>query len=264
MSAEAVTTFRGLADWVQSAHPDSPSWAFDSNCPGWTNVDILIHLACTIRELVEPESLPSPDTSSIERTNDLQVDAFRFGTVREHLAEYTRLVPEALTVLAGLQGDDVHDQSFDLFDAGVYPVHLCAEALVFDHYCHLVHDVTLTGALPPVPPHLVEPAVAASMRWLVSGIPQMSGRRLAAALEAPVGLRINGPGGGAWLLSPPTSEEGFVECTPVERLPETWIDTQASAFILWGTRRCSREACSVALRGDRLLAQRVAAAIHVY
>lgn len=264
MSAEAVTTFRELADWVQSANPDSPSWGLDSNCPGWTNGDILIHLACTIRELVEPESLPPPDTTSIERTNDRQVDAFRVGTVREHLAEYTRLLPGALTVLADLQADTLRDETFDLFDAGVYPVHLCADALVFDHYCHLVHDTTLAGALPPVPPSLVEPAVAASMRWLVAGIPQMSGAPLAAALIGPVGLRISGPGGGAWLLSPPTSEAGPVECTPVEYLPETTIDTDASDFILWGTKRRSCESCAVALGGDRLLAERVAAAIHVY
>lgn len=264
MSAEAVTTFRGLADWVQSADPDSPSWGFGSNCPGWTNGDILIHLVCTIRELVEPEALPSPDTTSIERTNDLQVQAFRAGTVREHLAEYTRLLPGALTVLADLQADTLRDETFDLFDAGIYPVHLNAEALAFDHYCHLAHDMTLDAALPAISPALVDPALAASTRWLVAGIAQMSGARLATALTQPVGLRIEGPGGGTWLLSAPSGSTALAECQPTHSLPATTIETSSSDFMLWGTHRRHLFECAIFYGGDEGLARSVAAAVHVY
>ena len=180
------------------------------------------------------------------------------------LAEYVRLLPDALAALAHLQSDAIRDQTFDLFDAGVYPVHLAPDALVFDHYCHLAHDVTIGEALPPCPPVVAADALAYSTGWLVAGIPQMSGAPLASALAGPVGLRISGPGGGAWLLSPPDSEAGPVECMPVEHLPETTIDTEASDFILWGTKRRSLESCSVALAGDQLLAEKVGAAIHVY
>ena len=262
MSAEAVSTFRGLAAWLLTADPDSPAWKLESRCSGWTNEDVLIHLACTLRELVEPETLPAPVPGAIERTNDVQVEAFRGGGSRFHLAEYRRLLPDALDVLESLQSDDVADETFSLDDAGVYPVHLSAEALAFDHYCHLAHDVTLGAALPPIPVELVEPALAASTRWLVAGIPQMSGARLADALVAPVGLHITGPGGGVWLLS--ASDAHLAECTPVKVLPATAIETDAAAFMLWGTLRAERATCEVTLLGDAELADAVAAAIHVY
>ncbi len=262
MSAEAVRTFRGLAEWLLTADPDSPAWRLESRCPGWTNEDVLIHLACTLRELVEPETLPTPVPGAIERTNDVQVDAFRGGDSRFHLAEYRRLLPAALDVLESLQSEDLADETFSLDDAGVYPVHLSAEALAFDHYCHLAHDVTLGTALPPIPAELVEPALAASTRWLVAGIPQMSGARLAEALVTPVGLRITGPGGGAWQLS--ASGAHVADCAPADVLPPTVIETDAADFMLWGTLRAERATCAVILLGDAELADAVAGTIHVY
>ena len=262
MSTEAVSTFRGLAEWLVTADPDSPAWRLESRCSGWTNEDVLIHLACTLRELVEPEALPAPVPGAIERTNDVQVEAFREGDSRFHVTEYRRLLPAALDLLESLQSEDLIDETFSLDDAGVYPVHLSAEALAFDHYCHLVHDVTLGAALPPIPVKLVEPALVASTRWLVAGIPQMSGARLADTLVTPVGLRITGPGGGVWQLS--ASDAQLADCTPAEVLCPTAIETDAADFMLWGTLRAERATCAVALLGDAELAYAVAAAIHVY
>lgn len=264
MSTEAVTTFHALAEWLLHADPDSPEWQLESRCRGWTNDDILIHLTCTMRELVKPDLLPPPDTTSIERTNDLQVAAFQDGTVVEHLTEYARLLPDALTVLADLQTEAMRDETFDLFDAGVYPVHLCADALVFDHYCHLVHDMTLGRALPPIPPKLIEPALAVSTGWLVAGIPEMSGAPLNAALTSPVGLHITGTGGGMWTLTAGPQGQDIAECRPSSGLPATSIQTSAPDFMLWGTHRSPLRELRVTFAGDQVLAESAAQVIHVY
>lgn len=264
MSEEAVTTFRGLADWLLTVDPEAPAWQLESKCSGWTNQDILIHLTCTIRELVEPASLPPPDTTSIERTNDRQVACFRGGSVADDLAEYARLLPDAVAVLVDLQSDAKADETFDLFDAGVYPVHLGADALVFDHYCHLAHDATLGSVLPPIRSELAEQAIASAIQWLVAGIPQMSGAGLLTALTEPVGLRITGPGGGSWRLSASDERAVIAECVASPALPSTVIETSASDFMLWGTLRRDRAECRLALRGHTDVADAVAASIHVY
>lgn len=264
MSDAGVEAFRGLADWVISIDGSSDAWQQPSRCPGWTNQDILIHLACTLRELVEPETLPPPVGGAIERTNDVQVEAFRGHSSEHDLGEYRRLLPDALTVLDSLQSEDQSDETFSLEDAGVYLVHLSADALAFDHFCHLANDMTFGSALPPIPADLVDPAIAASTGWLVAGIPQMSGRALAESLLTPVGLRITGPGGGSWLLSAAGAGGGLAECEPTSSLPETVIVTHATDFMLWGTLRRPRQDTEVVLSGDMALAAAVADAIHVY
>jgi len=264
MSAGAVSTFNRLADWLLTADPDSPAWELESRCSGWTNADILIHLACTLRELVEPDSLPAPDTTSIERTNDRQVAAFLTRTAREHIAEYRRLLSAAQVVLADLQSDAMRDQTFDLFDAGVYPAHLGADALVFDHYCHLVHDATLGDALSPLASGLAAEALGVSTGWLIAGIPQMSGPALADALQQSVTLELSGPGGGAWLLD--RTDDGKVDVEPItDGGPPAGgaIRSTTEAFMLWGTHRVDWRHTEVRAADDPITAA-VLDAIHVY
>jgi len=60
-----------------AARLTTDQWRTPSACPGWTVHDVFIHMTCTLREVVEPDTLPPSVPGNIERSNDAAVAALR-------------------------------------------------------------------------------------------------------------------------------------------------------------------------------------------
>jgi uncharacterized protein (TIGR03083 family) len=240
---------------------DERDWQRPSACPGWSVHDIFIHLTCTLREIAAPDTLPEPVPGSIERTNDAAVIYFRIQPPAKTLEDYQQLIAPALAGLAEMQQQPAASEIVDLDDAGRYPTHLIADSLVFDHYCHLRHDIGGRGPLDlDVPGD--EATVQANLAWLIAGLPQMSPPRLIGTVRAPVELRLTGPGGGTWTLD--TVDTHLEILAHGERNPAAQITCTADEFILWATHRISWRDASLVIDGDQTLAEQVASAIHVF
>ncbi|GAB13297.1 hypothetical protein ARGLB_037_01480 [Arthrobacter globiformis NBRC 12137] len=241
-------------------------WARPSACPGWSVQDIVIHLNCTLREVVNPESLPSPVSGDIEASNDVGVAAFRGQSPEQTLAEYREMIDSAIEELTKLQVPPASESEVDMDNAGVYPAHILVDSLVFDHYCHLRHDIFAPHGpidAPTVKPE--EDIVRSSLDWLMAGLPQMSPETLRTAVTAPVRLRLTGVGGSDWLIFP-GAEKPSVALDDRSVEPAAVIISDADDFIRWGTKRASAERRDqmVRVEGDLNLARRVLDAIHVF
>lgn len=268
MTVSAVRALERLGAYVL----DLPSrlhevdWEKPTGCPGWSVHDVLIHLTNTLREVVDPNSLPAGVPGDIEATNNRHVEHFRGCTPGQTLEVYRRLLPLALVELEGMQSVHSSDVLVDFDNAGKFPAHLVADSLVFDHYCHIRHDLSeprglLENVSLPATREFLEPSIA----WLMAGLPQMSPPELSGALTAPVRLFLSGNGGSSWVLS--RSADGSIRNERGEdgKVAATII-TDADAFILWATKRTtgSDAVPLFAIRGDRQLGRTVQQNIHVY
>jgi len=139
-------------------------------------------------------------------------------------------------------------------------VQLSADALVLDHYCHLVHDSTLGVALPQPPDRLADQVLGVSSGWLVAGLSQMSGPALAEAIMRAAGLRplVPYPGSAApWLCEP---EPRGLEITPlfanVKRrgtaCRKCAADKRGAVGKSEGSRSGSRDDCRRRVKNDPL------------
>ena len=243
-----------------AARLTADQWRAPSACPGWSVHDVYIHMTCTLREVVDPNTLPPPVPGSIERSNDAAVAAFRHQTPDETMADYRAFVTPAHAALEQMQHDPAARETVDFDDAGTYEMHLLADSIAFDHYCHLRHDLTGRGPLQAII-GATEEVGRANLNWLMAGLPQMSPAQLAVALRSPVELEFNGPGGGVWTLSP--SADG-PRVTPGESGASSRIVSTVDAFLLWGTHRIDWRVAEVSVTGDLAVAREVLSAIHVF
>jgi uncharacterized protein (TIGR03083 family) len=262
MTNTALPAFQQLTQTIRALELTDEQWRLPSACPGWSNHDILIHLTCTLREVADPNSLPAPVPGSIERSNDVGVAAFRSQTPSETLADYTTLVRPTIDGLQAMQQEPTATETVDFDDAGVYATHLIADSLVFDHYTHLRHDMLQPrGQLQGIDAPQMAEVMASSLTWLMADLPQMSPKRLAPALVAPVDLKLTGPGGGSWTL---VSDGRSVSVAPTRTPSKVQVSSSASDFHLWGTRRISWRDLNIEMSGDTGTAREVLDAIHVF
>ncbi|MEV7392790.1 maleylpyruvate isomerase N-terminal domain-containing protein [Streptomyces sp. NPDC091215] len=244
---------------------DDADWAQPSACPGWTNHDLLIHLTCTFREIVEPETLPAPFQGSIERTNDVAVAAFRSEHPGRTLDAYRRLSYPALDSLAAMQTRPAAFEVVDFDDAGSHPAHLAADSLALDHYCHLRRDLTAPrGSAARFTIDADGTVMSASLAWLLAGLPQMSPLRLSSVLTRPVVLALDGPGGGNWTLVPGPDERGITAEAGTPPTAAARVGTTAESFLLWGTHRQPWRDTDLDVTGDRDLGREVLDVLHVF
>jgi uncharacterized protein (TIGR03083 family) len=235
-------------------------WLAPSGCEGWRTKDVVAHLACTFRTVAEPGTLPPGVAGDLEGTQEVGVAERKDWDSARVLAEYEDLGAKAIEALAGLQTPGVAETVIPLEDAGHYPLHLVANALAFDHYCHLRNDILQPrGSVDrPAPPH-DDLRLGATMEWLLAGLPQMPGQAIIDAVTAPVLLELTGPGGGTWTIRPGVEvvdgDAGDAAAT---------ITSSAQDFVVWSTLRASGRESNVTIDGDKDLAERVLDAIHLF
>lgn len=238
-------------------------WGLPSDCAGWRVQDVIVHMADVFRAVVDPGALPPGVPGDIEASQSARVEARREWTAEKVLAEYEDLGGRAIEALGGLQAPGAGDTVIPLDNLGSYPMHMIANAFAFDHFCHLRNDILKpNGPIDrPAPPD-DETRVGATIEWLIAGLPQMAPDAMRSAVREPIGLRLTGPGGGEWTISPARGD-GLVQVA--EGVDAATVVTSPGAeFVIWATHRRPWRERDVTIDGDEAYAQSVLDAIHLF
>ncbi len=236
-------------------------WGAPSDCAGWRVQDVVAHLANTCRAVADPQSLPAGVDGDVEATADAQAAAHRHWAPEEVLEDYEQISAAALGLLESFQKPPHTDTIVPIEDLGRYPLHLVANALAFDHFCHLRNDILApNGPIDRPAPPADEARVGATLEWLAAGLPQMS-VALADVVDDPVTLDLTGAGATRWVIARDPS--GSITVTPGDRVAVT-VTSPATEFIIWATRRRPWRERDVRIEGDADYAASVLDAIHLF
>ncbi len=248
MSAAAIAPLDAerahVAQLIRELTPEE--WAAPSGCDGWRVQDVVVHMACVFHAIADPSTIERSTSDKAEVNAEIPVQARRDLQPAAVIDEYDTWSAAGVDALRGLQGAGIGETVVPLGDLGEQPLHLIANAIVFDHYCHLRHDIGATieraAALPQDPE-----ALAATLEWMFAGLPQMCADALRGS-DNGVNLVLEGPGGGSWALRP-GAPLWTVEAGVVEDLPTA--TSTAHDFVSWGTKRADWRDAGVRLDDDR-------------
>lgn len=239
MSKQAITGLQAEIGRAKElfASLSAEEWAAPSGCDGWRVQDVAQHMAAVYQQVAAPDTIDGGDSGKSEVSAEVPVQARRDWTPEQVVAAYDEWSEKGLAALAGLQEPPMADTVVPLSDLGEHPLHLLGNAIAFDHYCHLRHDigaaVQRAGDLPR------DPAVLApTLEWMLAGLPQMCASELAGVPLQPVNLVFDGPAANSWCLTPGDPgvgprwvvANGADDDAPVVR-------TTAHDFVSWGTKR---------------------------
>ena len=264
LAIDALLSERNIVlDLMASLNPDE--WAMPSDCAGWRVQDVLCHMASVYHSVADPSTMPAvPDTGGdAERSAEAVVQARRDWTAKQVIDEYDEWSTKAIAGLNAMQDEPMASTVVPLGNLGSHPLHLLANALVFDHYCHLRHDLLQPdGGLFRPPLDSSDLQLAPTMAWMLGGLPQMCADALR-IVDRPVVLQFDGAGGGSWTLQPvgpegltAVSEGGAPDAAATAR-------STAHAFVQWGTKRRDWRDRGVIVSGDTEYGARVLDAINV-
>jgi len=212
-------------------------WAAQSGCDGWRVQDVAQHMAATYQQIVDPSSIDTRGAPTTETSAEVPVQDRADWTPDQVIAAYDEWSEKGLAALAGLQDPPMADTIIPLNDLGEHPMHLLGNAIAFDHYCHLRHDIGAAverAAALPHDPEVLAPAV----EWMLAGLPQMCEAELAAAPQQPVNLVLDGPAANSWCLTPgdPGAGPRWVVAHGADDDAPV-IRSTAHDFVSWGTKR---------------------------
>ncbi len=221
-------------------------WVASSACAGWRVRDVVAHMGTGARAIIDP--IPLPDGTVIpenrEREHDLHVDLRRDWSHEEVLAEFEKFGGERLTRLPALQDEPPASSEIEIPGLGTYPMHAVANAIAFDYFCHLYHDICAPAG--PVDRDLAEPTheeILPVVEWMMWGLPQMQGPELDDALIAPLTIRLTGPGESTWTIRRPDPAGGLV--VDEGDGGDVVVTSSAVDFVSWGTSRSPWQAACI-------------------
>lgn len=218
------------ATLIESLTPQE--WAAPSGCTGWRVQEVVAHMGAVYRSICGDPSIPADPTGDAEKSAELAVAPRKDWTPEQVKAEYLEWAPKGVAALAALQEPPMADTVVPLGNLGSHPMHILANAIVFDHYCHLRHDIGAAVARAARLPR-DEAALGATMEWMLMGLPQMCADALAGAPRQAVNLHLDGVALGDFVLEPGdpwTVRPGRLDGAPTLR-------TTAHDFVAWGTKR---------------------------
>lgn len=223
-------------------------WIAASACPGWRVRDVIAHIGAGARSVIDPLPVPEerlPLPANREREHDVHVDIRRSWTIAEVMDEFEQFGAQRLKRLPSLQEEPLASTEIDVPGLGSYPMHAVADAVAFDCYCHLYHDIAQPAG--PVRRELETPTheeMVPVVKWMMWGLPQMQGPELDDSLLEPITIRLTGPGEGEWTVRRPDPAGGLVvECGGGA---EVAVTSAAVDFVSWGTGRSAwHTACQV-------------------
>lgn len=231
-AVDALTVEVGRAkELFASLTPEE--WQAQSGCVEWRVQDVAQHMAAVFQQIAAPDTIDVGESGKAETAAEVPVQDRKGWAPDEVIAAYDEWSEKGLAALAGLQEPPMADTVVPISDLGTHPLHLLGNAIAFDHYCHLRHDigavVDRAAALPRD-----DGALHASVDWMLAGLPQMCSEALAAGPAQPVNLVFDGPGAGSYCLSPGPS--GWTVATGADD-DAPLIRTTAHDFVSWGTKR---------------------------
>lgn len=248
MSRAAVTALQAESDRALelfgSLSPDE--WAAPSGCSGWRVQDVACHMASVFHSIADPSTIEGGSSHDVEENAEVPVQSRRDWSVDQVMAEYVEWSAKGIAALAGLQEPPMHDTVIPLANLGSHPMHILANAIVFDHYCHLRHDI---GAAIPRAAALPQDdaALSATLEWMLAGTPQMCQAALATCSQG-VNLAFVGPAAGAWALRPGT-DGGLWTISPGLDASLPTATGSAHAFVSWATKRADWRSSGVLVGG---------------
>ena len=207
-------------------------WAAASGCTGWSVQDVVCHMASVFHTIADPATIDSGSGPDAELNAEVPVQARRSWSPAQVVAEYDQWSTAGLAALAALQEPPMRDTVVPLANLGSHPLHLLANAIVFDHYCHLRHDIGAAVERSAVLPRH-DDVLAATLEWMLAGLPQMCAPALASCQQG-INLVFRGPAAGGYVLSPGSP---WWTITPGldDSLPS--VTTSAHDFVSWATKR---------------------------
>ena len=258
---EALLAERALVlELIGSLRDDE--WTLPSDCAGWRVQDVVAHMGATFVTVSGGTTARAePPSDDAERNADAAVDERRGWTPAQVAAEYETASTAAIHALTALQEPPMRDTVVPLGNLGSHALHLLADALVFDHYCHLRHDLLAPeGPLDRSPLPSDDLRLRPTLTWMLAGLPQMCAEALA-SVDRPVTLVFDGACVGAWTIRPGaplvTIEEGAAPDAAAT------VTTDAHAFVSWATKRRDWRTMGVRIDGDEAYAGRVLDAVNV-
>jgi uncharacterized protein (TIGR03083 family) len=235
--ARALELFASLTD---------EEWQRPSGCAGWRVQDVACHMASTFHSIADPGTIEAGSSHDVEENAEVPVQARRDWTPQQVIDEYREWSDKGIAALAMLQEPPMADMVIPLGNLGSHPMHILGNAITFDHYCHLRHDIGAAieraAALPRDPD-----ALAATVEWMVAGIPQMCADALAATPGQGVNLVFAGDCDAAWTLAP--GADGWTVSAGTDPSLPTCTST-AHDFVSWGTKRADWRASARLDRDD--------------
>jgi uncharacterized protein (TIGR03083 family) len=230
-----------------------------SACEGWTVRTVLAHLAVAAGSIAGqlPPAVSRP-RGEFEAMVDIQAREFAERSPEEMLAILRASAPLVLGTFGRLPGEYAA-APVDMGTAGTYPFGSLADALTFDNTCHVRWDVLAPRG--PVRHRLADidgGRLAACVRWLIRGIPQMTTAYYRHLVTDPLAVSLTGPGATAFRIMPRASAvetgDGPARATVHSTVPD---------FILWATGREQRQG-RAEITGDIAYANTVLDAFRVY
>ncbi|MFD8725871.1 maleylpyruvate isomerase N-terminal domain-containing protein [Streptomyces sp. NPDC059629] len=240
MSPQGMQGFRLAAASVLAVAEEltDKEWAAPSAAKGWTVQDVVTHIAELMSTLVAAVNgdLPEPAMPiGVEQMNDLAVASRANWTPDQTLKSFQNEFDRAETVFATLQEKPAATTVTPLLDLGEHPLHSIADMFAFDLTTHLYWDILAPrGPLTRVVSWPAEVQIAASLNWLMSGIPRMRAG-LAASLTAPLNLAFTGPASRTVSVRP-DGDSIVVEDGPATDAVATVVSTGFHA-LAWTTQR---------------------------
>lgn len=241
MSENAIAGLQAEVDRASGLFTSlsAEEWAAPSGCVGWRVQDVAQHMAAVYQQIAAADSI-EVDTSAAEGAEasaEMVVQARKDWSVEEVMAAYEEWAPQGVAALTALQDPPLADTVVPLGDLGAHPMHLLGDAIAFDHYCHLRHDigaaVTRAADLPR------DGAVLApAMIWMLAGLPQMCADALALVPQQAVNITIEGPASATYGLAPgDAGTDGLWTVANEAMAGAPTIVTTAHDFVSWATKR---------------------------
>jgi uncharacterized protein (TIGR03083 family) len=219
-------------------------WATASGCTGWSVQDVVCHMASVFHSIADPSTIEGGTSPDVERNAEVPVQARRAWSTAQVVAEYEEWAEKGVAALTAMQSPPMADTVIALANLGSHPMHILGNAIVFDHYCHLRHDIGHAIVRAADMPHDAD-ALAATLEWMLAGLPQMCTPALSACTQG-VNLSFEGPAAGDYTLAPGTP---FWTVTPGRDSSLPTAITSAHSFVSWATKRADWRD-SVTVEGD--------------
>jgi uncharacterized protein (TIGR03083 family) len=235
MSKQAIVGLEAEIDRATQlfASMTADEWQAPSGCDGWRVQDVAQHMAAVYQQIAAPDTIDAGDSGKAEIAAEVPVRDRKDWSPQQVMDAYDEWSAKGLAALSALQEPPLADTVVPLSDLGSHPMHLLGNAIAFDHYCHLRHDIgaaVARAASLPRDPDVLGPTV----EWMLAGLPQMCADELASAPAQPVNLVFDGAAASSWCLSPGAGgwvvSSGADDDAPVVR-------TTAHDFVSWGTKR---------------------------
>ncbi len=264
MSRQAIEALRAERELVLAlaASLTDDEWALPSDCEGWRVQEVIAHMAAVFHSIADPASIEQGTSTDVEANAEVPIAVRRTWTPAQVLAEYVEWSDKGIAALAAMQEYPLNETEIPLGNLGTHPMHLLANALVFDHYCHLRWDLLApNGPLARDPLPSDDLRLQPTMEWMLAGLPQMC-PEVRDLVRRPINFEFTGPGGGSWVLAP--VHDGAATFVPgADPDAAATVTSSTHDFVCWGTKRRDWRDMAVTVTGDRDHAAAVLDAINV-